>query len=63
MCGCLCNQESAETVPVAVKVLKDHSVESRRAMLQEAALMGQFDHKNIVRLCGVVTRNEPVCSV
>lgn len=48
------------TVPVAVKVLKDQRTEAKRTLLQEAALMGQFYHRNVVKLCGVVTEDEPV---
>ena len=47
-------------IPVAVKVLKDTRLEARKSLLQEAALMGQFFHGNVVKLCGVVTASEPV---
>ena len=26
----------------------------------EASIMGQFDHENVIRLIGVVTRTEPI---
>ena len=50
---------------VAVKVLKDcHEVGNRESqqvkLLTEAAIMGQFIHPNIVRLCGLVTITQPV---
>lgn len=46
---------------VACKTLKSGS--SSKAMqdfLLEASIMGQFSHPNVVRLVGVVTKNEPV---
>ena len=46
---------------VAVKLLRKGSNElDRLKFLQEAAIMGQFSHPNIVRLHGVVTISEPV---
>ncbi|XP_019849278.1 PREDICTED: uncharacterized protein LOC109580485 isoform X2 [Amphimedon queenslandica] len=46
---------------VAVKMLKpDATDQDRVKLLQEAAIMGQFTHKNIVKLHGVVTVGEPV---
>ena len=52
---------SARTLPVALKTLKSSaSEEERLKLLQEAAIMGQFNHPHIVRLYGVVTLSEPV---
>ena len=46
---------------VAIKTLKDDaSEEDKVKFLQEAAIMGQFHHPNIVKLYGVVTVGEPV---
>lgn len=46
---------------VALKMLKPNSQEQDKVkFLQEAAIMGQFSHENIVRLYGVVTLSEPV---
>ena len=46
---------------VAVKMLKMGANEDDRLkLLQEAAIMGQFVHKNVVKLHGVVTVGEPV---
>ena len=46
---------SADPVQVAVKTLNSQSSESdRMKFLREAAIMGQFKHKNVVRLHGVV---------
>ena len=50
-----------ESREVAVKVLKSGATEMNRVkFLQEAAIMGQFYHPNIVRLHGVVTVGDPV---
>ena len=46
---------------VAVKSLADGSTEEKRIrFLQEAAIMGQFKHPNVVTLHGVVMEKEPV---
>lgn len=46
-------------VPVAIKTLKGGHVErQRRDFLREASIMGQFDHPNIIRLEGVVTKSK-----
>merc|ERR1719334_1943759 len=51
-------------VAVAVKTLKTgSSVEEKLDFLGEADMMKRFDHKNIVKLLGVCTRNEPVYMV
>ena len=48
-------------VEVAVKTLKEGSGEEDRVkFLQEAAIMGQFKHPNVVTVYGVVTDGEPV---
>lgn len=48
-------------VQVAVKVVKTEAEEVQRVkLLQEAAIMGQFAHPNVVRLHGVVTVGDPV---
>ena len=49
------------SVEVAVKTLRSDAVEGDRvSFLQEAAIMGQFRHPNIVTLMGVVTIGNPV---
>eukprot|EP00049_Salpingoeca_infusionum_P016498 m.338150 g.338150 ORF g.338150 m.338150 type:complete len:1920 (-) comp16084_c0_seq5:3106-8865(-) len=49
---------------VAIKTLhRDTGVEGQIEMMQEAALMAQFEHPNIVGLVGVVTRSTPVLAV
>ncbi len=48
-------------VDVAVKTLKEGSGEEDRVrFLQEAAIMGQFRHPNIVNMYGVITDGETV---
>ena len=44
---------------VAIKTLKaGYTDKQRRDFLSEASIMGQFDHPNIIRLKGVVTKCE-----
>ena len=47
-------------IPVAIKVLND-SIKSEETIcvLREAAVMGQLDHPNILKLFGVVTLGKP----
>ena len=48
-------------VEVAVKTLKEGAKEEERIkFLQEAAIMGQFKHPNVVTMYGIVTDGEPV---
>ena len=48
---------------MAVKTLKPGSSENDRVrFLQEAAIMGQFNHPYVVKLYGVVTLKDPVSS-
>ncbi|XP_057183327.1 ephrin type-B receptor 3-like isoform X6 [Triplophysa rosa] len=49
---------------VAIKTLKaGYTERQRRDFLSEASIMGQFDHPNIIRLEGVVTKSRPVMIV
>uniref|UniRef100_UPI00358F8097 ephrin type-A receptor 4-like isoform X2 n=1 Tax=Myxine glutinosa TaxID=7769 RepID=UPI00358F8097 len=51
-------------VAVAIKTLKaGYSEKQRRDFLSEASIMGQFQHPNIIRLEGVVTKSTPVMIV
>ena len=53
-----------ESTDVAVKTLKAHAPEMELVkFLQEAAIMGQFHHPNIVKLHGMVTVGEPVSAL
>ena len=46
---------------VAVKTLADGSTEEKRIQfLQEAAIMSQFKHPNVITLYGVLMEKEPV---
>ena len=48
---------------LAVKTLKaGASEEDKVKFLQEAAIMGQFSHTNVIKMYGVVTVGEPVSS-
>lgn len=47
-------------INVAIKSVKNSMEQERVKLLQEAAIMGQFAHKYVVRLLGVVTVGEPV---
>ncbi len=52
---------SEDDIKVAVKTLKNGSDEdSRLKFLQEAAIMGQFKHPNVVTMHGAITDGEPV---
>ena len=53
--------EGGKKIEVAVKTLKEGADEiDKIKFLQEAAIMGQFSHPNIVKLYGVVTEGESV---
>ena len=52
------------SIEVAVKMLQPRArKEEKVKFLQEAAIMGQFLHPNIVKLHGVVTVDQPVSSL
>ena len=49
---------------VAVKIMRPSVLDTTRVkFLQEAAIMGQFFHSNVVKLHGVVSVGEPVCQL
>ena len=51
----------SRNVAVAVKTLKGGATrEQKENFLMEASVMGQFNHPNVVRLYGVVSRVDPV---
>ncbi|TRY54362.1 hypothetical protein DNTS_011126 [Danionella cerebrum] len=55
---------SKKEICVAIKTLKaGYTEKQRRDFLGEASIMGQFEHPNIIRLEGVVTRSKPVMIV
>ena len=52
---------SGTTKELAIKTLRAELPEEEKVrFLQEAAIMGQFSHPNVVKLYGVVTVGEPV---
>ena len=54
-------KNGSEIIPVALKVLKEEASETDKVkFLQEAAIMAQFTHPNVVSLYGVVSKGEPV---
>ena len=53
--------ESCQEVRVALKTLnQDSTQENKVKFLQEAAIMAQFRHPNVVLLYGIVSKEEPV---
>ncbi|KAM9320620.1 ephrin type-A receptor 3 [Gastrophryne carolinensis] len=55
---------SKKEINVAIKTLKaGYTEKQRRDFLSEASIMGQFEHPNIIRLEGVVTKSKPVMIV
>ncbi|KAG9263840.1 ephrin type-A receptor 7-like isoform X1 [Astyanax mexicanus] len=61
--GCL-KLPSKRELPVAIKTLRAGcSEKQRRSFLSEAGILGQFDHANIVRLEGVITRGSTMMIV
>ena len=53
-------QSPGGAIEVAVKTIQSDKEEEKVKFLQEAAIMGQFRHPNVVKLMGVVTVGEPV---
>ena len=56
-------QSPIGVIPVAIKTLKESRKggnEDQVRFLQEAAINGQFQHRNVVKLYGVVTLGRPV---
>ncbi len=52
----------SKEIEVAVKSLKKvASTEEKVRFLQEAAIMGQFDHPYIVQIYGIIALEEEVC--
>ena len=49
------------TLELAVKTLKSGASEVDKVkFLQEAAIMGQFNHSKVIKMYGIVTLGEPV---
>ena len=52
---------NGDTIDVAVKMLQDGASEQEKIkFLQEAAIMSQFTHANVIKLHGVVSDDEHV---
>uniref|UniRef100_A0A3Q3KP55 receptor protein-tyrosine kinase n=1 Tax=Monopterus albus TaxID=43700 RepID=A0A3Q3KP55_MONAL len=61
VCSGRLHVQGKREIYVAIKSLKaGYSDKQRRDFLSEASIMGQFDHPNIIRLEGVVTRCKPL---
>lgn len=61
MCRGRLKQAGRREMVVAIKTLKaGYTERQRRDFLAEASIMGQFDHPNVIRLEGVLTRSCPV---
>ena len=59
VCSGRLRTQGKKEIAVAIKTLKGGYVEhQRRDFLREASIMGQFDHPNIIRLEGVVTKSK-----
>lgn len=59
MCSGRLKLPSKKEISVAIKTLKvGYTEKQRRDFLGEASIMGQFDHPNIIRLEGVVTKSK-----
>ncbi|XP_076806967.1 ephrin type-A receptor 4-like [Clavelina lepadiformis] len=59
--GKVLNPSKKEEHDVAIKTLKSgYSTQQRLDFLGEASIMGQFDHPNVIRLEGVVTKSRPL---
>ena len=57
-------QSPGGAVEAAIKMLKPGSYEMDQVkFLQEAAIMGQFKHPNVIKLYGMVTVGEPVSTL
>ena len=48
-----------QKIEVAVKTLNPNNSDKVR-FLQEAAIMGQFNHLNVIKMYGLITEEEPV---
>ena len=60
----LSSQGGAGSKRVAVKTMKPSAQKDAKVkFLQEAAIMGQFFHSNVIKLHGVVTVGEPVSTI
>lgn len=57
-------EDGAKIVDVALKTLNEGSSKQDTVkFLQEAAIMAQFRHPNVIKLYGVISTGEPVCGL
>ena len=56
----LWKRHGTKPVDVALKSINKEGSEDKLKFLQEAAIMAQFRHPNVIMLYGVVTRGDPV---
>ncbi|XP_033097790.1 ephrin type-B receptor 1-B-like [Anneissia japonica] len=64
VCSGLMKTPDGYTRKVAVKMLKPGASEKDRTdFLMEASIMGQFDHPNVIKLMGVITKTRPAMIV
>ena len=56
---------SEGSIEVAVKVMNMSASQrdDKIRFLQEAVVMAQFKHSNVIQLYGIVTEQNPVCSI
>ena len=53
-------EQDTEPIPVAAKCLRDNADSKLKlSFLTEAAIMGQFDHPNVLRLLGIISLSTP----
>eukprot|EP00118_Oscarella_pearsei_P023084 m.272060 g.272060 ORF g.272060 m.272060 type:complete len:1760 (+) comp40559_c1_seq3:144-5423(+) len=57
------HKDDSTSFVVAVKTLKSDSKENRVKFLREAAIMGQFKHRNVIVMHGVVLSGNPLMVV
>ena len=54
-------QDNVTNFPVAIKLLRtDVASPDKVAFMKEAVIMGQFAHRNVVKMYGVVVDSDPV---
>ena len=59
----MAQKSKGKPIDVAVKTLKEGASDVNKVkFLQEAAIMGQFSHPNVVKVYGVAIEGEPVSS-
>ena len=58
------HHSEGDELEVAVKSMESEaSEEDKIKLLQEAAIMGQFKHPNIVKIMGILVTESEVCTI